>query len=88
MRGVEEIKIGKYYKGNNFLAKIKRNISLLCRLLKLGVRRFLPNDVIFILILYNLHFQRIFYKLITYKKVDLYLIMIDLEIARNNKYND
>lgn len=84
----EQIELGKYYEGNSLIAKIKRNVTLLVDILKLAVKQFHKDDVLFFLIPYNLPFHGLFYRVMLRKDVPLYFIMIDLTKARDKRYSD
>lgn len=86
--GGVKYQVGNYYEGQGLVPKIKRNVSLLIGLIKLGLKSFHKDDNLFVLIPYNLPLQNIFYKALLSKNVKLHLTMIDLTKARMNNYDD
>lgn len=86
--GGANLQIGKVYEGNSLKSKILRNLSLVLGMVKLAFRRFQCDDAVFFLIPYNLPLKRLFYSIILAKKINLYLIMIDLSKARDERIND
>lgn len=87
MGGVN-LQIGRSFKGTSIKSKIFRLASLLLGMAKFATRTFKKDDAVFLLIPYNLPLKWLFYNIVLLKKINLYLIMIDLSKARDERIND
>lgn len=86
--GGQNFQIGKSYKGTSIKSKILRLTSLLLGMAKFAIKTFKNDDAVFLLIPYNLPLKWLFYNIVLHKKINLYLIMIDLSKARDERIND